>query len=63
MNQPAVASDKVAALQILLAGREEGAAAEWSNIGSNIEVAKPPVFNKEATRVGGLSWYASYIWE
>jgi len=28
MNQPAVASDKVAALQILLAGREEGAAAE-----------------------------------
>jgi len=42
-------------IQALLAateGREE--MTEEPNIGSNIKVAKPPVFNREAGKVGGF---------
>ena len=31
-----------------------GDTTEGSNIGSNIEVVKPPVFNREAGKVGGF---------
>ena len=36
------------------AGTREGGAIERSNTRSNIEVAKLPVFNREAGRVGGF---------
>ena len=43
-------------IQALIAGEAVagGGAIEGSNTGSNIEVAKPPVFNGEAERVGGF---------
>ena len=34
--------------------RKEGVAAEESNTSPNIEVAKPPVFSREASRVVGF---------
>jgi len=45
-------------IQALIAG----GAIERSNTGSNIEVAKPPVFNGEVERVGGfITVYRLYL--
>ena len=41
--------------------REERGTSERYNTESNIKVAKPPVFNGEAGKVGDLSWHANYI--
>jgi len=45
-------------IQALIAGAVAGAGAERgameSNIGSQMEVAKPPIFNREAGKVGGF---------
>ena len=51
--------EQLAAMQIqiqalIVEGAVVGREVERSNIGPNIEVAKPPVFNGEAGRVGGF---------
>ena len=39
---------------LIVRGAGTGRGAEGSNTGSHMEVAKPPIFNREAKRVGGF---------